>query len=633
MNSKYMSLLKILSAENNWITAGNLAIRLGLSIRTIKKYISEINEIDCQLVFSSNKGYMVNSEVMEKYIGEQNVIPQTSMERRNYLIKKMLSTKSLNILDLREEIYVSESTIKSDLGKLRKKLEEYQLQLVTKGYSVSLEGDEKSKRKLMSSILYEEIHKRYLSISKLQEYYQEYDISYLADLLKEQFEKNSYYINDYAFINLLLHIMIQIDRMKHHYVFETSKGEFMESSDRKYEGMLQQIVSCVEYKYGVHYLEGEINELNLMLLSSITNVDYNKMDIDELKNTIGEEYIDLTLELIKEINSYYITCQDLKAFAFFALHIKNLVIRCQNGFMLNNPLISNIQKNYPVMYDCAINLSHVFRRITGYRINEDEITYIAIHIGNVILSQRDFNSRIVCAVLSPEYYGLKMKLVDKLSSLFEDMIEIDSILTSEDNLKNTSADVIISTVQLVSFYTIPHIVVSPFLTECDRDNISKLFSAILLKRKKAEFKSNLCKITRREFFSRGEMMENEEQAIRQICAVMEEYGYVNKTFKQEIFEREKLASTAFGNVAIPHSMKMNAKKTGMYIVVSSEGIQWNEEKVNIVLLLSSNTQERKVFLDVFENLSAILVENTKREKLLKCVDYDSFLSVLADCLD
>lgn len=36
--------------------------------------------------------------------------------------------------------------------------------------------------------------------------------------------------------------------------------------------------------------------------------------------------------------------------------------------------------------------------------------------------------------------------------------------------------------------------------------------------------------------------------------------YVSAEFENEILEREDLSHTVFGNFAIPHSMKMNAKK-------------------------------------------------------------------------
>ena len=57
------------------------------------------------------------------------------------------------------------------------------------------------------------------------------------------------------------------------------------------------------------------------------------------------------------------------------------------------------------------------------------------------------------------------------------------------------------------------------------------------------------------------------------------YGYVDDEFENEIISRKNMSSTAFGSFAIPHAMKMHAKKTGMNIVISETPISWNQQDV------------------------------------------------------
>ncbi|MCU7701023.1 PTS sugar transporter subunit IIA [Enterococcus gallinarum] len=51
--------------------------------------------------------------------------------------------------------------------------------------------------------------------------------------------------------------------------------------------------------------------------------------------------------------------------------------------------------------------------------------------------------------------------------------------------------------------------------------------------------------------------------LKQLCGQMKEEGIVDETFYPQVIEREQLSSTAFGSVAIPHSLTMNANRTGL----------------------------------------------------------------------
>ncbi|EOA7246722.1 hypothetical protein [Enterococcus hirae] len=53
-----------------------------------------------------------------------------------------------------------------------------------------------------------------------------------------------------------------------------------------------------------------------------------------------------------------------------------------------------------------------------------------------------------------------------------------------------------------------------------------------------------------------------------------------------------MASTAYENIAILQSMKMNANKTIMHVLVSKKGIEWKNQKVNIVLSIKIKLRRR-----------------------------------------
>ncbi len=65
INKKHEKLIKILINSNIELKAENLAFKMGVSIRTIKNYIYDINIVYPNHINSSNKGYFIVEEHKE----------------------------------------------------------------------------------------------------------------------------------------------------------------------------------------------------------------------------------------------------------------------------------------------------------------------------------------------------------------------------------------------------------------------------------------------------------------------------------------------------------------------------------------------------------------------------------------
>lgn len=73
-----------------------------------------------------------------------------------------------------------------------------------------------------------------------------------------------------------------------------------------------------------------------------------------------------------------------------------------------------------------------------------------------------------------------------------------------------------------------------------------------------------------------------------------------ETFCDSIILREKTSSTAFGNIAIPHVIHVDALKSGIGIMVSEKGIYWDDQIVHIVFLIAIHYDDNRVFSLVYE---------------------------------
>ena len=108
--------------------------------------------------------------------------------------------------------------------------------------------------------------------------------------------------------------------------------------------------------------------------------------------------------------------------------------------------------------------------------------------------------------------------------------------------------------------------------------------------------------------------------------------YVDTHFKNEVLEREKMSSTAFGNFAVPHAMKMHANKTGINILISENPISWNEHPVNLVIMMCFNKNERYIFNEIYDPITMILSEPENVKKILHAKDYDDFIKSMVSLL-
>ncbi|MDR2073705.1 MAG: PTS sugar transporter subunit IIA, partial [Spirochaetaceae bacterium] len=109
-------------------------------------------------------------------------------------------------------------------------------------------------------------------------------------------------------------------------------------------------------------------------------------------------------------------------------------------------------------------------------------------------------------------------------------------------------------------------------------------------------------------------------------------GNAEDGFGDEVLSREHSYSTAYGNIAVPHTMQMNAKKTGMFVLLTGTPIPWGKNPVNIVLLFSVNKESRSLFYDIFDNLIVLLLETPNKAKIMDCETYEAFIRAIIECL-
>ena len=628
MGTKLLKLIRILLMHTNEMTASALAAEMGVSERSIKSYISEINIHDPQTIRSSRKGYSIDPEAGRKILNDSGThIPQSSQERLVYIINLLIKQEAgIHAYDLCDTIYISYSTLKNELGAVKRKLSQFDLKLLNQKDNLSIEGLEKNKRRLLSSILYDESNINFVSLKTIQHVFPDIEIEYIKNTLLNIFDQYHYFVNDYSLINIVLHITIAIDRIKNHNINTQDVQELTQIRYHEYE-LASQVIKQLEHHFHITYSKAEIYELALLLISRSTTIDYKSITTANLVDFIGKECFDLVEEMIRSVNAYYyIDLTEPEFLIRFAIHIRNLLQRSKNQQFSKNPLTEEIKTSCPLIYDVSVYLSGI--------INDDEIAYITFHLGSTLEAQKSLNKKVTAVLYCSNYYDLNIRLTDTINHHFSCEMLITNILTDENGLEQVPKfDFIMSTVPLHDFYGVDIVHIGMFFTDKDISVIRNKITSVRINKKKTTFKNYLETLIIPEFFERRNDLKTEKEAIEYLTRKMHRMGYVDETFREDIYVREKLSSTAFHDFAIPHAMKMHAEKTGLNILISDSPVSWDGKPVYLVIMMCFNKNDRHIFNEIFEPLTMMLTDREFIKKLIQVRDHETFIQMLTDNLE
>ena len=253
--------------------------------------------------------------------------------------------------------------------------------------------------------------------------------------------------------------------------------------------MSKELAKRLEEKFDIQYSDAEIYEMTLLIISRATNIDYQSIDANNLEQFVGKECLELVKELINDINAfYYIDLSEQEFLIRFALHIKNLLVRSKNNYFSKNPLTESIKLSCPLIYDASVNLARTIKSKTGISINDDEIAYIAFHLGSALETQKNLTSKVKAVLYCPNYYGINSRITDAIYNDFENDLLITNILTDESQIdKVNDIDLVITTIPLATPIQIPTIRINIILNNRDISNLRNRISEIQTQKKKNEF--------------------------------------------------------------------------------------------------------------------------------------------------
>ncbi len=635
MSDKYERLLDYLSQADGWVTAGELADQLGVTTRSVRSYVTAAKAAahPLQIITASTSGYRLNREAYASFSSETRgrETGDTPRDRVHHLARRLTEAPAgLDIHTLADSLYVSESTIEADLRKVKALGEESGLSLIRRGSVVSLTGSEADYRRLLSRLFRSESAQGFLELEYVRGDGAHHGLGEFKTDLLAMLSSQGYFVNEYGVNSVLLHVAIAVERIgiEHHIA--------VDNPNPVDDAISPSLSSLVLKHFGVVLDAGDLEYLAKLLTTRVITPGQGEPVQAVVENYVVPEDLATVQRIVAQVSEEYLVDLDDEAFMVrLSLHLGNLMARVRDKSHTRNPLGRSIKTSYPMIYDVAVFMASLIQRERNIQINDDEISYIALHIGSYLERQSRREERVTCAIVIPGYYDVHQVLRERIESQLGSELAVEVVVTRTDvDWDDFSTDLVLTTIADRPFAE-NVVVIQPFLTEQDVESVRKAISRLRRHRRRARIKDDLLKYFDESLFVRDADAADEFELIRHLGGLMVDLGVIEESYVAGAIERELLSSTAFTDtLAVPHAMAMTASRTAIAIAINENPMTWGENKVNVVALVAFSSDGRSSFQTVFDQIVDVFSERARVLELIRrSTDFGSFIEELVRVID
>ena len=584
MNTRALSIIKILLNSVEPVSSLALSQEIGCSTKTIQNEIKEVNKElkNCEIVSIRGIGYKIEGNLDDIDIKNSDLY---DYDRVEYIIKKIINISStdkdtIKLEDLADSMYVSLSTVKNDLKEVKKILNEYNLKISSKHkQGICIEASEEDIIKFI--INYSNKVDNSLSIKDFLNNNIIENLFSIKKILLDTLSYENMILTDNEFKNIVNYISIYLSRNN------TNQSDFIKEYIKKYKSKKEKPISEDEQLLIRKAIKEFCRDLNI---ATSINLSHDKIFEECLFNHICNLYKRADLG----INQYEITAGEIKL-------------------------------KYPFAFELGKIAKKTIEKNLNMEISEDEVENIALHIGGALerIDKRDEKKVYKTIIVCTSGVGTSMLIKSKLENIFKGKLEIIKVIPSYliDYVNVLDIDFVISTVE-VNLENVNVIKVSPMLTDKEIKLIEKYIET-----ENVYIDLDIQNLFSSELFFKDIKAETRSQVIDIMSKKLVEKGYIDDTMRQSYFERETIATTEIGNmVAIPHGAKGEVYENKVAIGILKEPISWELGKVRLIIMLALDKDKildyEEVFSKIYKRVDSIakvisICENKSYEKFIK----------------
>lgn len=570
-----------LLAANSWITSTELALRLGVSERSVRIHVAAARGAAApyRIIEASNSGYRLNRSEYADYLSstQPSDLSSPRQDRLRFMIRALtLATDGLAIDKFASELFVSESTVEADIRRLRTIAAGSGVTVGRKGNVLTLSGSGQARRRLLSGVFRADGAVGYLEHQALEMNGAASRMRNFKSGVIGWIESTGRGVNEYGIASVLLHAAIAIDR-----------ADQMPSGSPRASGAWSEQESLMAALIREHF-NAELVEDDLYYLSQLLESRATTHSVVSSGEYLNHATLSLTHQILTAITlEHAITITDPTMEHRLAMHIENMLKRARSDNPTRNPMIQSIKLSHPFIFDVAVDIARHIEAREHVAISEDEISFIALHLGMAIAPLCKAKTSVTVALVCPSYYDMIDVLRQRIESEFGDEITITSLISRMDiDTHDLDEDIVITT--LTDTAVAEHWVqIHPFLTDTDLHAIRNQISQV-----KEHALTNATEDTLRAVFTNAVFISpldasSPTSAIAQLSDLMYSRKMVDAAFIDRCLERERRSSCDFTTaVAFPHAQGTDPEGTKIAIGLLKSPIRWGAQNVRIVVLVA-----------------------------------------------
>ncbi|WP_057915259.1 BglG family transcription antiterminator [Peribacillus muralis] len=638
LNARMIVIIQELMKAETSVTSEYLAKFLDVTSRTIRNDIKELETIvldfggsikstrgiGYELIIDDDQLFrQLLQNITEKGNENEGVIPTLPEDRVQYILKRLLlAGEYLKLDDIADELYISKSTLQNDLKEIKEIFHQYGITFNKRpNFGFKLVGDEFKLRMCMADHLFNSLEPKGDFDPSNIPIFMEKDLNKISRIILNEINKHQMALSDIGLNNLIIHLAIAYNRIKEKKYITFYPMELADLKKQKKYKVADEIVKALETELVISFPETEVAYITIHLLGTkmLTEFHMNDNNIHGIDHQIYQTVKKMLETIDNELHLKIENDQEL--FRALCLHLKPALHRLQYGINLTNPLLQDIKSKYPHAFQAAVIAGIVLKQELEMEINENEIGYLALHLGAAMENNKIGHQSKKCIIVCASGVGSARLLANKIKARFG--ASVDIVGTTEyyklNQISMHSLDFIISTIPISKEFPLPVIQVNSILGGNDLGKIEKLFSK--------EVNQKL-KYIREELVFLQKNLVSREGVLHFLGGELADRGLVDEQFLESVFAREAISPTSYGKfVAIPHPITPITDSTFWAICTLQKPIKWGDKRVQFVCLLNVEKNSTDELQHMYDHLVDLIDNSQIVQQLIKCKTYKEFATV------
>jgi len=601
MNNRQKNLLRILLLQKEGaLYIKDLSKELDCSEKTVRNDLDRLEEflLDYPSVMLSRRpGFGISLELNEEdratiFKSLFSNEPKKAEDRLFEIAYELLtSKKAITLQALAEQYYLPKAAIKKDLETITDWLKRFDLELVSKqrlGHAI--QGSELQRRSALAR-LSALTPSNPVEKNDVLQLFLPYEISAVKKSLVDMRNQFSIPFTDGALESLQVHALIMLKRTRQR------SPVFIQEAEK------ERIYVRKEYQYAKWFF-AQLEPIFRIAFSEEEQIYFTWHLISSKK--IGEETKELAQydeETVQIVRTFIDKMSKLTLVDFVAdstltnglfVHMHSVINRIRYGFPITNPLLSNIKKMYPYIFNMIILTLEEIKDSYHLDIPEDEAAYLALHFQASIErmeSKKDIRKKalIVCHLGMGMSYLLEAKIEQQYQGI--EIVACIGKAEASDYIDRYQVDFIISTIPLEKT-SVENIVISPLFGQEDQQKLNQFIDKLKQQRTRRIQSSGFASMLSEELVFVDVNYEHRYEVVEMLANALYKKGYAEKEFIHSAVSRERMSATSIGGaVAIPHGNPSFIRKSAIAVAILKKPLNWGNESVSVVFLLAVSKKD------------------------------------------